>query len=297
MRRPLLRRRRRRLKGLSFNRMIPNILTLLALCAGMTAIRFGYQGQWELAVVAILLAAVLDALDGRIARLLGGTSRFGAELDSLSDFVSFGIAPAMVLFFWAMREVGGIGWAISLLFAVCCGLRLARFNVSLESDQVPAWGFNFFTGVPAPAGAALALMPMILTFAFGLDLFGEPAVVGAGLLAVAFLMVSRIPTYSFKNFKIPNRYVLPTLIVVALFAAFLVSAPWMTLSVVGFLYLAGIPLSLRSYRRLKEQAAELQAESEGPAAAAPSPESGATPKTEAGEERPAAGPIEIRFRR
>ncbi len=265
MRRSLIRRRRRRLKGLSFNRMIPNILTLLALCAGMTAIQFGFQGRWRLAVFAVLLAALFDALDGRIARLLKGTSRFGAELDSLSDFVSFGVAPAIVLYTWTMRDAGGIGWALCLLFAVCCSLRLARFNTNLDGNQTPSWGFNFFSGVPAPAGAGLVLLPMMLSFGSGLALFAEPALAGAVLLAVSFLMVSRIPTYSFKNFKIPIKFVLPTLIVVALLAAFFVSAPWITLSVLGFVYLVAILLSVRSYRRLKAQAESLQAGGAGEA--------------------------------
>ena len=149
-------------KSQSFNRMIPNILTMLALCAGLTSLRFGMEGKWEAAVASIVVAGVLDALDGRIARLIRGTSKFGAELDSLSDFLAFGIAPAVLLFLWTMKEAGPIGWVLVLLFAVCCALRLARFNTDMDSQHLPVWTKSFFTGVPAPAGGGLALLPIII---------------------------------------------------------------------------------------------------------------------------------------
>ena len=148
-------RRPPRISGLSFNKLIPNILTMLALCAGLTSIRFGLHGKWDQAVISILLAGLLDGLDGRIARLLHGTSKFGAELDSLSDFVSFGVAPSMLLYFWTMQGAGGIGWALVLLFSVCCALRLARFNTMLGEPDLPPWAYNFFTGVPAPAATEI----------------------------------------------------------------------------------------------------------------------------------------------
>lgn len=243
-----------RIPGLSINRLIPNILTLLALCAGLTSIRFGLHGAWEHAVLAIILAGILDGLDGRVARLLHGTSKFGAELDSLSDFVSFGVAPAMLLYFWTMQGAGGLGWAIVLLYTVCCGLRLARFNTMLGQADLPPYAYNFFTGVPAPAAAGVVLLPMVASFEFGTGFFDRPTVVAVFLLGVAFLMVSTIPTFSFKKVRIPNAWVLPMLLIVGLLAAFLVTEPWKTLAVVGAAYVALIPISVRSFRRLKAQA-------------------------------------------
>jgi CDP-diacylglycerol--serine O-phosphatidyltransferase len=248
--------RPRRLKGLSLNRMIPNILTLLALCAGMTAILFSLHGRWQAAVVAVVVAAILDALDGRIARLLKGASRFGAELDSLSDFICFGVAPAMVLYLWAMQDAGRFAFGLSLLFSACCALRLARFNTNLDEPVAPPWAANFFTGVPAPAGAGLALLPMILSFQLGDDVFRRPEVVGLVMLLVAGLMVSRIPTYAAKKLKVAHRWVLPTMVLVVVLAASVVSAPWLTMSAAGVLYLASIPFSVRSYRLLEKKSEE-----------------------------------------
>ncbi len=248
------RKRPPRIPGLSINRLIPNILTLLALCAGLTSIRFAVHDMWKEAVVATVLAAVLDGLDGRVARLLQGTSKFGAELDSLSDFVSFGVAPAMVLYFWTMKSAGGFGWALVLLFSVCCALRLARFNTMIGEPDLPPYAYNFFTGVPAPAAAGLTLMPMVLTIQFGEGFFDRPAVVALFLLGVSFLMVSRLPTYSFKKVRIPHPWVLPILLVVGVVAAFMVTEPWLTLSAVGCAYIASIPAAARSFRRLKAQA-------------------------------------------
>lgn len=247
-----------RIPGLSLNRMIPNILTVLALCAGLTAIRFGMHGKWEAGVVAILAAAVLDGLDGRIARLLHGTSKFGAELDSLSDFVSFGVAPAMLLYFWTMQHIGGAGWALVLLYAVCCALRLARFNTMLGQADLPPWAYNFFTGIPAPAAAGVVLLPMMLSFQAGSGLFDLPPVVGGFLVGVSFLMVSTLPTFSFKRLRVPVRWVLPTLLVVGLLAAFMVSNPWTTMSGIIVVYLCSIPFSVRHFRHLKRQAAEMR---------------------------------------
>lgn len=243
-----------RIRGLSINKLIPNILTLLALCAGLTAIRFAVHGMWKEAVLSTVLAAILDGLDGRVARLLQGTSKFGAELDSLSDFVSFGVAPAMVLYFWTMQGAGGYGWAMVLLFSVCCALRLARFNTMIGEPDLPPYAYNFFTGVPAPAAAGLVLMPLVFTIQFGGGFFDQPAVVSVFLMGVSFLMVSKIPTFSFKKVRVPHRWVLPILLIIGLAAAFLVTEPWLTLSLLGCLYLGTIPLSLRSFRRLKAQA-------------------------------------------
>lgn len=243
-----------RLQSLSFNKMLPNMVTLLALCAGLTSIRYGLREEWERAVISIFLAALFDGIDGRIARLLKATSKFGAELDSLSDFISFGVAPAVLLYMWGLSSAGGIGWALSLLLAVCCALRLARFNTMLGEPDLPSWAHNYFTGVPAPAAAGLALLPMVLSFEFDGGLFHSVPVIALFVLIVSFLMVSRIPTYSFKRFRIPAAWALPSLLLVGMLAAFLVTEPWATIGILGVIYLSSIPLSLRSFRKLTERA-------------------------------------------
>ena len=261
-------RHRPRMSGLSINRLIPNILTLLALCAGLTAIRFGLHGRWQLAVASVLLAGILDGLDGRVARLLQGTSKFGAELDSLSDFVCFGVAPALLLYLWAMERAGGIGWALALLYAVCCALRLARFNTMMGAADMPPYAYNFFVGVPAPAAAGLVLLPMILEFRIGPGIFDQPPVVAVALLGVSFLMVSQVPTFSAKRVRIPHRWVLPMLLVVGVATAFLVSEPWLTLAALGLIYLGLIPISVRAFRRLRRHAEAMAAAESPPSAPA-----------------------------
>jgi CDP-diacylglycerol--serine O-phosphatidyltransferase len=264
MRPPL--RRRPRFDGLSFNRLVPNILTLIGLCAGLTAVRFALDGRWEQAAGLIVFAAVIDALDGRIARLLKGESRFGAEFDSLSDFLCFGVAPAFILYLWTMQDAArGIGFIPCLLFAVCCALRLARFNAAIEAPvpaPKPAFAQSFFTGVPAPAGAGLALFPLFASLAFdgwgwetGGDIVRHPLFVAPILILVAALFVSTLPTWSFKNFKVPKPLVLPLLLGAAGFAALLVAEPWAALAAGGVLYASLLPASLRSYQRLARDAA------------------------------------------
>lgn len=247
--------RRRRFRRVPLRVLLPNAITLLSLCAGMTAIRMAGEGRFDVAVGAIVLACVLDALDGRIARMLKGTSRFGAELDSLADFVSFGVAPAVVLHIWSLHLLKGLGWIVALAFAVCTALRLARFNVALDDPDKPAWKTNFFTGVPAPAGAGLALLPMYLAFMIGFD--GSYAAIGLLFYVpfVGFLMVSRIPTFSSKlaGERIRGEAVLPVLILVVLFTSLLVSYPWEMLTALALAYLAVIPLGMLRYRRLEER--------------------------------------------
>jgi CDP-diacylglycerol--serine O-phosphatidyltransferase len=240
----------RRLSGLSLNRMVPNVLTLLALCAGMTAIRFAMRDNFVGAVYAIIVAGIFDGLDGRIARLLQSTSSFGAELDSLSDFVSFGVAPAAVLYLWTMSALDGAGWAIVLFFAVCCALRLARFNTQAHAE-LPAYAAPFFTGVPAPAGAGLVMVPMFLSFQWGDWLFRSPYLNAVTVSGVALLMVSRVPTVSLKRIRIPQDFVVPTLLAVGVAAAFVTTAPWPTLTLVGIVYVGSIPLTVRAYYRLR----------------------------------------------
>jgi CDP-diacylglycerol--serine O-phosphatidyltransferase len=242
-------RPRRRLSALPFNRLIPNIMTVTALCAGLTAILYGVQSKWQFAVAAIMIAALLDALDGRIARLLGGTSRFGAELDSLSDFVCFGVAPALLLFLWTLQDAKGPGWVIALVFSVCAALRLARFNTRLGDSDMPVWAGNYFTGVPAPAGGGLVLLPMMLSFEFDLDFLSHPLINGPVAVIVAYMMISRIPTFSLKKVRVPQRLIVPLLLMVGLLAALLATATWLTISSLLILYLCSIPVSVRAYRR------------------------------------------------
>lgn len=246
----MLQERRRRLRAMPVNSLIPNILTVLALCAGMSAIRFALQDNWTSAVAAVAIAAVLDGLDGRMARLLKGATKFGAELDSLSDFICFGVAPAIVVYLWSTNETGNVGWIAGLAYSTCCALRLARFNTALEDPDRPAWAANFFAGVSAPVGAGFALLPMMLSFQIGDDHARLPWLVTVWQLIVALLMISRIPSYSFKRIRVKRDYVLPTLVVVGLLAAILVSYPWLVLSVVSLLYLFSLPFSYRSHRRL-----------------------------------------------
>lgn len=250
--------RRRRLRGWSVNRMIPNGLTVLALCAGLTSIRFALDERWDLAVFAIVVAGVFDGLDGRAARILKVTSRFGAELDSLSDFLSFGVAPAVLIYEWALSDVRGMGWALALLFAVCCALRLARFNSEMEEPvaEQPAWMRNYFSGVPAPAGAALAIVPIMIWLETDSEYARLAAVNGLVLACVALLMISHVPTFSMKRFTVPINYVLPVLLVIGLMFAALVAAPWPTLTAVGLAYLFSIPVTVFNSNRQRRREAE-----------------------------------------
>lgn len=248
------RTRRGRLRGFSINRLIPNVLTLAALCSGLTAIRFGLQGQMRLAVIAIFVAAVLDAMDGRVARRLGVTSRFGAELDSLSDFLCFGVAPALVLYMSSLTGVGSLGWIVTLMFPMCSALRLARFNTALVADTPPpAWTGSYFTGVPAPAGALLALIPLMVSFEIEAAWPRHALVVGTVLVLVGGLMVNRLPTFSFKKGRVPRHLVLPALLGAALAMGVIASSPWIGLSLLGLAYVSLIPYSWMTYQRQARQ--------------------------------------------
>jgi len=238
---------------ISLNKLIPNVLTLMGLAAGLTSVRFALQGQWEFAAMAVAVAALLDALDGRVARLLKGASKFGAELDSLSDFVCFGVCPALILYLWAMQDAGRWGWIACMLFAMCCGLRLARFNVALEDPNKPAWASQFFTGVPAPAGAGLVLLPMILSFIIGDGFFRAPGTVAIWELATGALLISTIPTFSFKTSRMPRSWFLPVMIGVAAAVTFIVSAPWWSLAFVLIVYIGLMPLSIKRFRKLRNR--------------------------------------------
>lgn len=247
--------RLRRVKAQSINRLIPNIITLVALCSGLTAIRFALDGNWQAAVLAIIAAAVFDALDGRVARLIGATSKFGAELDSLSDFVCFGVVPGILMYLWALDDMGRTGWTVSLLYAVCMALRLARFNTALEDETRPPWTYNFFTGVPAPMAAALVLVPVVAEAEFGKVFLRDPKFVAVWMLVIGGLAISRIPTFAFKKVRIPNVWVLPILLAVGALAAGLTTEPWKTLLVIAVIYLVSIPFSIRAVAKLKAAAA------------------------------------------
>lgn len=263
-------RARPRFKGPSFNRIVPNLMTLIGLCAGLTSMRFALEGRFGSAAVAIVVAGAIDGIDGRLARLLNATSRFGAEFDSLADFLCFGVAPAFTLYLWSLQRYGGFGYTPCLIFAVCMALRLARFNASLDSAPKPAYAYNFFTGVPAPAGAGLALFPLFIGleaksvgWSWLLAAVQFPPVCAIVLIGTALLLVSTLPIWSFKNFKVPHEYVLPMFLGAGTFAAVLVADPWAALAAGDLVYLAMLPFSVRSFHRLKREAEGLREAAEG----------------------------------
>ena len=242
---------RRSFRNVPMRVILPNLVTLLALCMGITAIRFAIEGRFEVAVYSIIAAAVLDGLDGRLARALQGTTRFGAELDSLADFIDFGVAPALVLYLWSLHQNKGLGWFAALVFAVACALRLARFNVAIDDPDRPAWASQFFTGMPAPAGAIVALLPMYLHLS-EVRLANESAFVPfqvGYVLLVAFLMVSRIPHFSGKTWgRVPREHVMAVLFGVAVTVLLLVTYPMEVLIGLTLFYLGMIPVSMRKAR-------------------------------------------------
>jgi len=261
--------RRRRFRPIPVRMLVPNVITLLAICAGLTAIRLSTEGRMELAVAAIVFAAVLDGLDGRVARMIKGQSKFGAELDSLADFVNFGVAPGLILYFWQLHDLNNGGWIASMVFAISGGLRLARFNATMDDPNKPAFAANYFTGVPAPAGAILVLLPIYLAF---LGMPTPPATLTAlYTLLIAFLMVSRLPVFSGKTvrLRVPPEMVLPVFVAVIFFIALLIGYPWHILSACTVLYLLSLPAGWKSYRDHQRNAAAAQAAAT-PVDAAPS---------------------------
>ncbi|RDI58796.1 CDP-diacylglycerol--serine O-phosphatidyltransferase [Microvirga subterranea] len=244
--------RRRLFKPVPVRVIIPNIITLIALCLGLTAIRLAYEGRYEPAVIAIVVAALLDGVDGRIARLLKGTSRFGAELDSLADFVNFGVTPALILYSFVLHDLKALGWIVVLVFAIAMALRLARFNAMLDDPHRPEWKKNFFTGMPAPAGAVTSMLPLYLSF-LGVPVEAAAApVVLVYLLGLAFLMVSTIPVYAGKNIgRVPRHWVLPIFVLSVAVFGLLVSFPFEMLTLITVLFLGTIPLGVMRYRKLE----------------------------------------------
>jgi CDP-diacylglycerol--serine O-phosphatidyltransferase len=242
-------------RRIPFRGLIPNAITALALCFGLTGVRFAIGGEWEKALAAIIIAGILDGMDGRIARLLRADSKFGAELDSLSDNIAFGTAPALILFLWSLQQAPRFGWTAALALAVCCALRLARFNARIDAGEQPHKSAGFNTGVPAPAGAGLAFMPIFLWLVSGQPLFQRWPLVMAWTLFIAALMISSLPTYSWSSIRIRREWRLFALAGIALFGAALLTAPWITLLALGCLYLAMIPAALASYQRVKRRRA------------------------------------------
>jgi CDP-diacylglycerol--serine O-phosphatidyltransferase len=242
-------------RRIPFRAMVPNAVTLLALCSGLSGVYFGIKAEWEKALAAIVIAAVLDGMDGRIARLLRAQSKFGAELDSLSDNIAFGTAPALILFMWSLHSAPKFGWIAALALAVCCALRLARFNARLDAAEQPHKSAGFNTGVPAPAGAGLAFIPVFLWLVSGNAWFGAWYVVMPWTLFVAVLMISSVPTYSWASVRIRSSWRLLTLAGIALIGAALLTAPWYTLLAVAVLYLLMIPAAIASYAKVRRRRA------------------------------------------
>ena len=283
--------RRRRFRQIPFRTLVPNMITLLALCAGLTGVRLAIEGKLEWALAAIVFAATLDGIDGRVARMLKGTSRFGAELDSLADFFNFGVAPGLILYFWGLHELGHIGWIAAMVFAICAGLRLARFNVMMDDSNRPVWAANFFVGMPAPAGAITVLLPIYVQLLGMPRLFFVAPVTLVYTLAIAFLMVSRLPVFSGKRVgkRVAPEMVLPIFVGVVLFFALLIAYPWPVLTIGTVIYLASLPLGWLSYREHERKDAAARAQiapvPPAPPASAVEPDAAVPPRSEG--ERPA----------
>lgn len=242
-------------RGLTLRAVLPNAITAAALCAGLTGVRFAINGDFEKAVLAVVIAGVLDGIDGRIARMLKAQSRFGAELDSLADSLSFGMAPALILFMWSLNDLPRFGWFASLAFALCCALRLARFNARIDMDDQPHKSAGFLTGVPAPVGAGLAFVPLYLWLASGEEFFREPVLVAGWLVVIAFLMISNIATLSWGRMRPRRSLRLFLIALVGITFAFLLTEPWWTLVAICAGYLAVMPVGIVSYARIRRQRA------------------------------------------
>lgn len=233
-----------RLEDLSIGKLVPSTITLLALCSGVTAIRFGLNDQWTVAVTFVIAAMILDMLDGRAARLLGADSRFGAQLDSLADLVSFGVAPAVIMYMWTLHQMGNAGWIAALIFCACAAIRLARFNVESVRDEGATKGNPYFTGLPTPAAACMMLLPLLVSFQLGQDWVRQPWVSGLFIAITAVLMVSRVPTPSIKYMKLQRQHTYLAALAFALLAGLLIVWPWATLTIGLLIYVASIPFAV-----------------------------------------------------
>lgn len=245
-------RSRRLPGGLTLRALVPNAITAAALCVGLTGIRFAIAGDFEKSVQAVILAGLLDGIDGRAARLLKAQSRFGAELDSLADSISFGVAPALIIYLWTLQNLSSFGWLAALGFAICCVLRLARFNARIDMVEQPHKSAGFLTGVPAPVGAGLAFLPLYLWIASGREeLFAAPVLVAGWLLLIAFLMISSMPTMSWGKLRPRKRIRLEVIALAGLVVAALLTEPWLTLVGICLIYLLLIPVGLVAYARVR----------------------------------------------
>lgn len=256
-------------RGIPLRAVVPNAVTAMALCSGLSGIRFAIAEKWDVAIAMIMLAAVLDGMDGRIARMLNGSSRFGAELDSLSDVIAFGVSPAVILHLWSLQYWPRFGWIFALAYAVCMALRLARFNAQIDVEDQPHKSAGFLTGVPAPAGAALLLLPILLWLASDRqwNWLQDYRLVAPWAAAIAFLVISSLATYSWTSFRLRRRVRLEAIVFIAIVGGALLTAPWETLSVLALLYLAAMPFSILGYARVKAQRAGASRLPEPPPAA------------------------------
>lgn len=243
----------RQLRGIPFRALVPNAITALALCVGLSGARFAFIGRWDLAVICIVIAAILDTLDGRVARLLKAQTRFGEELDSLSDAIAFGVAPALMIYLWSLQYLPRIGWIVALAHAVCAALRLARFNANIDIKDQPHKSAGYLTGIPAPAGAGLLLLPIFLVLWLGEEIRFAPPLVAIWSAIVAFLMISNLASYGWSSFRLRSNLRLPALLGVGLVGAALLSEPWATLSIAAGCYALSIPLSIANFARVRRQ--------------------------------------------
>jgi len=237
--------------GISLRALAPNAVTAMALCTGLSGVWFALQQRWDAALLAIVVAGVLDAMDGRIARMLKGESRFGAELDSLSDVIAFGATPALIVYSWALQHMPRFGWTICVFFVLCAALRLARFNAHIDADEQPHKSAGFNTGVPSPAGAGLMLLPLTIWLETGADWARDYRLIGPWVLLISFLMISNVATFSWSSIRIRRAFRFMALAGVGLFAAALIAAPWVALIVASLVYALLIPLSIGSYAKVK----------------------------------------------
>jgi len=235
--------------------ILPNMLTLIGVCIGLTSIRFSFNGQFDLAIIAIIFAALIDGLDGRIARLIKGTSKVGKELDSLTDMISFGVAPAFIMYFWTLSSLGRLGWLICLIYVICVALRLARFNIN--SNQEPSWRDNFFEGVPSPAGGILVLTPLVISMTnFDLVKIDNNIIAPIFFIVTSLLLISKFPTYSFKKIVIQRQTTIFLLFGIILFFGFILIYPFIAISISAVLYLLMLPISYLHYNKLKKRNAD-----------------------------------------
>jgi CDP-diacylglycerol--serine O-phosphatidyltransferase len=270
-------------RGIPLRAVVPNAVTAMALCVGLTGVRFAIAGQWEFACAAIVVAAVLDGMDGRIARALRGQTRFGAELDSLSDVIAFGVSPAIIIHLWSLQHLPRFGWVFALAYAVCMALRLARFNAHIDVEDQPHKSAGFLTGVPAPAGAGLLLLPIFLWLASDRrwEWLNDYRLVAPWAAFIAFLLISSVATFSWGSLRLRRNVRFEAIVVIAILSGALFSAPFETLSVSALIYIFSIPLSLMSYARVRRQRARLAGAAPPAAPAVPLP-----PKRPARRRRP-----------